>query len=125
MAEVKEIKPKVNDFDKYHEDAYSKAMEVAKKRGYVEQVEANKGKVIVRRTGEIKVSEGGILLPSNNAKKVNQGLVISAGPGSAYRINDKVIFGEYAGVNQIEMNGEYLLVLNEEECCGSLTRKAI
>lgn len=114
----------ISDFDKFHDQAYKKAVEVATKRGFVEQIDAFDDIVIVRRTEALNVTDGGIHLPGK-VKKINQGLVISAGESSGFTVGDKVIFGEYSGSNQVELNGEFLLVMRKSEICGRLNRKAV
>lgn len=112
----------IEDFDKFQEQANTKALEVAKKRGFRETVSASDDQVIVRRAGTPEKTDGGIIL-TGEKKIQNQGLVVSAGPESGYSINDKVVFGQFAGSNQIELNGEMLLVLRKSEISGRISRE--
>jgi len=82
-------------------------------------------RVVVRRKEEEKTTAGGIVLPGSAKEKPNQGEVIAVGPGkaldngetrpNALKVGDKVVFGQYAGSNTIEIDGEELIIMGESE----------
>ena len=85
-------------------------------------------RVIVRRNEEEETSAGGIVLPGSAQEKPNQGEVIAVGEGKlldngeirplAVKAGDKVVFGQYAGSNTIEVDGEELIIMGESEIFG-------
>ncbi len=89
-------------------------------------------RVVVRREEEEQTTAGGILLPGSAAEKPNQGEVIAVGSGRILdngetqtldlKIGDKVVFGKYSGSNTINLDGEELLILNENEIYGVLEK---
>ena len=82
-------------------------------------------RVVVRRNAEEETTAGGILLPGSAKEKPNQGEVIAVGNGKALdngdirplavKVGDKVVFGQYAGSNTIEVDGEELIIMGESE----------
>ena len=82
-------------------------------------------RVVVRRNEEEETTAGGILLPGSAKEKPNQGEVIAVGEGKvldngdiralAVKVGDKVVFGQYAGSNTIEIDGEELIIMGESE----------
>lgn len=89
-------------------------------------------RVLVRRTDEEETSEGGIVLPGSAAEKPSQGEVLEVGPGKtldngeiqelAVKKGDMVVFGQYAGSNTVKVDGEELVVLNESDILGILSK---
>ena len=89
-------------------------------------------RVLVKRTDEEETSEGGIVLPGSAAEKPSQGEVLAVGPGKpldngevqAVSVNagDMVVFGQYAGSNTVKVDGEELVVLNENDILGVLKK---
>ena len=89
-------------------------------------------RVLVKRTDEEETSEGGIVLPGSAAEKPSQGEVLAVGPGKtldngevqavAVKAGDVVVFGQYAGSNTVKVDGEELVVLNENEILGVLEK---
>ncbi|HIE48967.1 MAG TPA: co-chaperone GroES [Gammaproteobacteria bacterium] len=89
-------------------------------------------RVLVRRTDEEQTSEGGIVLPGSAAEKPSQGEVLAVGPGKslengetqavAVKEGDLVVFGQYAGSNTIKVDGDELVVLNEQDILGVLDK---
>ena len=87
-------------------------------------------RVLVKRTDEEETSEGGIVLPGSAAEKPSQGEVLAVGPGKpldngkvqavAVKAGDVVVFGQYAGSNTVKVDGEELVVLNENYILGIL-----
>ena len=85
-------------------------------------------RVVVRRNEEEETSAGGILLPGSAKEKPNQGEVVAVGEGKlldngevrplAVKVGDTVVFGQYAGSNTIEVNGEELIIMGEGEIYG-------
>jgi chaperonin GroES len=82
-------------------------------------------RVVVRRNEEEETTAGGILLPGSAKEKPNQGEVIAVGEGKlldsgetrplAVKVGDTVVFGQYAGSNTIEIDGEELIIMGESE----------
>jgi chaperonin GroES len=82
-------------------------------------------RVVVRRKEEEETTAGGILLPGSAKEKPNQGEVIAVGEGKvlesgevrplAVKVGDRVVFGQYAGSNTIEVDGEKLIIMGESE----------
>ena len=79
--------------------------------------------VFVRRDAAQEKSAGGILLAKDAQEKPIQGTVVACGKGRIdergtihplqVRVNDRVLFSKYEG-NEVEINGEALLVMREE-----------
>jgi chaperonin GroES len=82
-------------------------------------------RVVVRRKEEEKTTAGGIVLPGSAKEKPNQGEIVAIGDGKvlengelrplAVKVGDKVVFGQYAGSNTIEIDGEELIIMGESE----------
>ncbi len=82
-------------------------------------------RVVVRRKEEEKTTAGGIVLPGSAKEKPNQGEVIAVGSGRVLdngdvravdvRVGDVVVFGKYAGSDTIEIDGEELIILSEND----------
>ena len=89
-------------------------------------------RVLVRRTDEEETSEGGIVLPGSAAEKPSQGEVLAVGPGKTndkgeiqavqVKAGDMVVFGQYAVRNTVKVDGEELVVLNENDILGILKK---
>ena len=89
-------------------------------------------RVLVRRTDEEQTSEGGIVRPGSAAEKPSQGEVLAVGPGKslengetqavAVKEGDLVVFGQYAGSNTVKVDGDELVVLNEQDILGVLDK---
>ena len=87
-------------------------------------------RVLVKRSDEEETSEGGIVLPGSATEKPSQGEVLAVGPGKtldngeiqavAVKAGDLVVFGQYAGSNTVKVDGEELVVLNENDILGIL-----
>ena len=85
-------------------------------------------RVLVKRTDEEKTTEGGIVLPGSAAEKPSQGEVLAVGPGKslengelqavAVKEGDLVVFGQDAGRNTVKVDGDELVVLNEQDILG-------
>jgi chaperonin GroES len=82
-------------------------------------------RVVVRRKEEEATSAGGIVLPGSAKEKPNQGEIVAIGDGKildngdlrplAVKVGDTVVFGQYAGSNTIESDGEELIIMGESE----------
>ena len=85
-------------------------------------------RVVVRRKEEEATSAGEIVLPGSAKEKPNQGEVVAVGEGKvldsgdvrplAVKVGDTVVFGQYAGSNTIEVDGEELIIMGESEIYG-------
>lgn len=81
-------------------------------------------RIVVKRLEANEVTAGGIVLPDTAREKSKQGRVLSVGPerllenGKRGKLQvdegDVVIFTSYAG-NEIEVDGEKLLIMNESD----------
>lgn len=82
-------------------------------------------RVVVRRKEEEETTAGGILLPGSAKEKPNQGEIVAVGDGKvldsgklrplSVKVGDKVVFGQYAGSNTIDVDGEELIIMGENE----------
>jgi len=82
-------------------------------------------RVVVRRKEEEETTAGGIVLPGSAKEKPNQGEVVAVGDGKvldsgkvrplSVKVGDKVVFGQYAGSNTIDVDGEELIIMGENE----------
>jgi len=89
-------------------------------------------RVLVKRTDEEQTSEGGIVLPGSAAEKPSQGEVVAVGPGKtsdngdvqpiSVNIGDLVVFGQYAGSNTVKIDGDELVILNEQDILGVIEK---
>ena len=89
-------------------------------------------RVLVKRTDEEQTTDGGIVLPGSAAEKPSQGEVLAVGPGKslengelqavAVKEGDLVVFGQYAGSNTVKVDGEELVVLNEQDILGVIDK---
>lgn len=81
-------------------------------------------RIYVRRDASDDVSKGGIIIPDAAKEVINQGTIISAGPGRlmtdgailplSVKVGDKIMFGRYAGTD-ITVDGEKLVLVREDE----------
>ena len=89
-------------------------------------------RVLVKRTDEEQTSEGGIVLPGSAAEKPSQGEVLAVGPGKtsdngdvqpiSVDVGDLVVFGQYAGSNTVKIDGDELVILNEQDILGVIEK---
>lgn len=87
-------------------------------------------RVVVRRKEEEETSAGGIILSGAAKEKPNQGEIVAVGEGKvldsgetralAVKVGDQVIFGQYAGSNTVNIDGEELIIMGESEIFGIL-----
>jgi chaperonin GroES len=81
-------------------------------------------RVLVKRTEELTVTKGGILIPDTAKEKPIEGKVVAVGPGKMseqgqrmtlqVKEGDKVLFGKYSGT-EIKVEGEEYLMMREED----------
>ena len=81
-------------------------------------------RVVVKRVEADTKTSTGIIIPDNVAEKPDQGIVLAVGAGKrtnegavipmSVNVNDKVLFGKFAG-QSVKIKGEEVLILNEEE----------
>ena len=86
-------------------------------------------RVLIRRIEEEQMTAGGLFLPDKAKEKPLIGIIIAVGQGRlhedgqlhdlAVKEGDKVVFGQYAGV-EIKVAGEDRMVLREDEILGIL-----
>ena len=89
-------------------------------------------RALVRRTDEEQTTEGGIVLPGSAAEKPSQGEVVAVGTGKtldngevqavSVSEGDLVVFGQYAGSNTVKIDGDELVILNEQDILGVLEK---
>jgi len=82
-------------------------------------------RVVVRRKEEETATAGGILLSGLAIEKPNQGEIVAVGDGKildsgelrplTVKVGDTIVFGQYAGSNTIEIDGEELIMMGESE----------
>ena len=82
-------------------------------------------RVVVRREEEEQKTAGGILLPGSAQEKPNRGEVVAVGSGRVLdngdtravdvNVGDIVVFGQYAGNDKIDVDGEELIILSESD----------
>ena len=88
-------------------------------------------RILVRRVEEGESIRGGIIIPDSAKEKPQQGDVISVGKGKSndegkvfplvVKAGDSILFGKYSGT-EIEIDGEELLIMREEEVLGILKK---
>ena len=81
-------------------------------------------RVVVKRIEADTKTSSGIFIPDYVAEKPDQGIVLAVGAGRrteagtlvpmSLNIDDKVLFGKFAG-QAVKIQGEEVLVLKEEE----------
>ena len=81
-------------------------------------------RVLVKRTEELTVTKGGIVIPDTAKEKPIEGKVVAVGPGKMsdqgqrmalqVKDGDRVLFGKYSGT-EIKVEGEEYLMMREED----------
>ena len=81
-------------------------------------------RVVIKRLEEERTSSGGIVIPDTAAEKPQRGEVVAVGKGKPtddggvrtpeVKVNDKVLFGKYAGT-EIKIEDEDYLVMREDD----------
>ena len=88
-------------------------------------------RVLVEREESDEKSAGGIIIPDTAKEKPMQGKIVSAGPGKRndsgeiapldVKAGDLVIFGKWSGT-EVAIDGQDLLIMNESDIMGVLTK---
>ena len=88
-------------------------------------------RVILKRIEEEEKSKGGIIIPDTAKEKPQEGKVIAVGKGKVnedgkiialdVKVNDRVLFGKYAG-SEINIDGEEHLIMREEDILGVIEK---
>jgi chaperonin GroES len=86
--------------------------------------------IVVRRLDAEAKSRGGILLPDTAKEKPRQGVIVAVGRGRVLKsgrlsepqvkIDDRVVFGAYAGT-EVKVGKEELLILRESDVLAVLS----
>ena len=81
-------------------------------------------RVLVKRTEELTVTKGGIVIPDSAKEKPIEGKVVAVGPGKMsdqgqrltlqVKEGDRVLFGKYSGT-EIKVESEEYLMMREED----------
>ena len=81
-------------------------------------------RVLVKRTEELTVTKGGILIPDTAKEKPIEGKIVAVGPGKMseqgqrmtlqVKEGDKVLFGKYSGT-EIKIDDQDYVIMREEE----------
>ena len=81
-------------------------------------------RVLVKRTEELQVTKGGIVIPDTAKEKPIEGKIVAVGPGKMseqgqrmtlqVKEGDRILFGKYAGT-EIKVEGEEYLMMREED----------
>ncbi len=81
-------------------------------------------RVLVKRTEELTVTKGGIVIPDSAKEKPIEGKIVAVGPGKMseqgqrmtlqVKEGDKVLFGKYSGT-EIKVEGDEFLMMREED----------
>ncbi len=84
-------------------------------------------RVIVKRIEEEEKSKGGIIIPDTAHEKPQEGRVVAVGKGKVdengkttpmdVKVNDRVLFGKYAGT-EINIEDDEHLIMREEDILG-------
>lgn len=76
-------------------------------------------RVIVKRKPEITQTAGGIFIPETCTEKPMEGDVMAIGDEvTKVKVKDKVLFAKFAGVEILENDDGYWLVMHENEILG-------
>jgi chaperonin GroES len=81
-------------------------------------------RVVVKRIEADTKTSSGLIIPDNVAEKPDQGIVLAVGAGRrteagtlvpmSLNVDDKVLFGKFAG-QTVKIQGQEVLILTEEE----------
>lgn len=87
-------------------------------------------RLLVTVEAPAETTAGGIIIPGTMSERPSRGTVVASGRGRRGKkgnlrpldveVGDTVLFGEYAGM-KIEIDGQELLILREEEVLGIVT----
>ena len=68
-------------------------------------------RVLVRREKAEKTTAGGIILQAESIERPVQGEVIAVGDVESVEVGDTIIFGKYAGGDNIDIDGETIAII--------------
>jgi chaperonin GroES len=81
-------------------------------------------RILVQKIKPVTQTKGGLLLPESSTIKVNQGIVLAAGPGGrtrdgtaipmAVKEGDTVLLPDYGGSN-VKLGGEEFTIYRDED----------
>ncbi len=84
-------------------------------------------RVVIKRTEEEKITEGGIVIPDTAKEKPMKGEIVAVGEGKllddgklrslSVKIGDIVLLGKYAGT-EVKIDGKEFVVLREDDIMG-------
>jgi len=82
---------------------------------------------VVIKPAETETSQGTIIIPDTAKEKPMEGVIVAAGPGSAFvgetdiiikpmhlKVDDKVLYNKYVGV-EVTHGGEDFIIMRESE----------
>jgi len=88
-------------------------------------------RVIVQRIEEEEKTKGGLVIPDTAKEKPQEGKIVAVGKGKLnddgkitpldVKVNDRVLFGKYAGT-EINIDGEEHLIMREEDILGIIEK---
>lgn len=88
-------------------------------------------RVIVQRIEEEEKTKGGLIIPDTAKEKPQEGKIVAVGKGKLnddgkitpldVKVNDRVLFGKYAGT-EINLDGEEHLIMREEDILGIIEK---
>ena len=88
-------------------------------------------RVIVQRVEEEEKTKGGLIIPDTAKEKPQEGKIVAVGKGKLnddgkitpldVKVNDRVLFGKYAGT-EINIDGEEHLIMREEDILGIIDK---
>jgi len=88
-------------------------------------------RVIVQRIEEEEKTKGGLIIPDTAKEKPQEGKIVAVGKGKLnddgkitpldVKVNDRVLFGTYAGT-EINIDGEEHLIMREEDILGIIEK---
>lgn len=82
-------------------------------------------RVIIKRLAEEQKTAGGIIIPDSAKEKPTKGEVVAVGSGTLtangelrpldVKVGDAVLFEKWASNNEVNVNGETLIILKETD----------
>ena len=88
-------------------------------------------RVIVQRIEEEEKTKGGLIIPDTAKEKPQEGKIVAVGKGKLnddgkitpldVKVNDRVLFGKYAGT-EINIDGDEHLIMREEDILGIIEK---
>jgi chaperonin GroES len=88
-------------------------------------------RVIVQRIEKEEKTKGGLIIPDTAKEKPQEGKIVAVGKGKLnddgkitpldVKVNDRVLFGKYAGT-EINIDGEEHLIMREEDILGIIEK---